>query len=167
MRISTSVILLLSLSTMALANIDYPVFKQFDPAWKSDIMGTKNLGQVGCLVSSISSILKHRHTLIDGQEASPKTLNQYLRRNRGYVGNSFSWGMLSHFNLRQVARIADVKRIRSEMDKGHYVILFVMGRHWVLATGYTSQGFSVMDPGYKTTSYPNSQVSDAVVLAPK
>ena len=55
----------------------------------------------------------------------------------------------------------------SYLDKGYGVILNVNnGGHWVLATGHSSSGFTVNDPGFSKTSYGNGDVKEAAIYKP-
>ncbi len=40
------------------------------------------------------------------------------------------------------------------------------GGHWVLATGSSSTGFNVNDPGFSKTSYTNGEVGEAAIYKP-
>ena len=66
----------------------YPLFKQCDPAWGDDIMVTKTICSVGCLMSSVSDGLAGWNISIpDGDaavDANPGTLNTWLQKNDGY-----------------------------------------------------------------------------------
>ena len=56
--------------------------------------------QVGGLVSSVSMVLHSRGIMIDGQEATPTTLNTWLKRNGGYIGNQLNWISLDALGIK-------------------------------------------------------------------
>jgi len=70
--------------------VRYPLFKQCDPKWGSDQMGTDDatICQVGCLMSSISSAIAGTDIPINGKGSNPGVLNAWLRANGGYTSGS-------------------------------------------------------------------------------
>eukprot|EP01037_Dinobryon_pediforme_P023611 gene23611-25108_t len=71
----------------------YPLFKQCDPKWSDDIMDTKTICQVGCLMSSTAMGLFGADIPIwDGVNSdipsTPKSLNEWLKNNDGYDGSN-------------------------------------------------------------------------------
>ena len=62
----------------------FPLYKQCDSAWGSDLMVTKTICQVGCLMSSVSMGLSGSNIDIEGLGADPGTLNTWLQENGGY-----------------------------------------------------------------------------------
>lgn len=159
---------------------EYPLFKQCDKKWSDDIMDTKTICQVGCLMSStamglagvdipIKSILK-----IFDIHSTPKTLNIWLKNNDGYDGsNDLIESAVPNIDPERIFwpddgmhRTNDLSfdKVQSYLDEGRIVIANVNnGGHFVLLTGYSSSDndtFTVNDPGYdkETYSYKNDVV---------
>ena len=65
----------------------YPLFKQCDPRWGSDLIATKTVCQVGCLMSSVSMGLNGWGVYVDAETSNPGTLNAWLKKNGGYSGD--------------------------------------------------------------------------------
>lgn len=87
MRRATAAVI--GLAGSAAAFRSYPVFKQCDPAWGSDEMGTAGNGErsticgEGCAMSSTSMALNGLGITIDGISANPQSLNAWLERTPG------------------------------------------------------------------------------------
>ena len=95
-------LLLLLGSLVQYSTAIYPLFKQCDPQWASDQLGTSDetVCQAGCLMSSISMIMNSCNKLIEGDAANPQTLNRWLTYNGGYVGqNLYIWGSVQLYGL--------------------------------------------------------------------
>ncbi|KAJ6227757.1 hypothetical protein M0813_09660 [Anaeramoeba flamelloides] len=140
--------------------LEYPNEKQYDEKWKNDEMGTngQTIGQVGCLMSSVSNAIAGHNILIDGETSNPDTLNQFLRANDGYTADSG----LRHYVVVEVNSTlieyvgAEDSMTRSEIiealqTKTKVLLPKVGNPHWVLLTGYDTEDESiyyVSDPGY-------------------
>lgn len=75
----------------------YPMYKQCDPTWANDQLGTSSntICSAGCLMSSAAMALTGT-----GRTQNPRTLNQWLRSNGGYVsGDLFVWASINKFGL--------------------------------------------------------------------
>ena len=94
-----------------------------------------------------------------GHSYNPKTLNQWLKSNGGYVsGNLFVWASINRLGLTFKSFVGN-SAIKSNLDAGNVVICNVHnGGHWVLAYGYSGNSILVNDPGYATSSYDLSQI---------
>lgn len=90
---------------------------------------------------------------------NPRTLNQWLKANGGYVsGDLFVWASINKLGLTFGGFISN-SAIKSNLDAGKVVIVNVHnGGHWVLAHGYSGDNILVNDPGFSTTSYTLSQI---------
>ena len=136
-----------------------PTYKQCNSAWGSKVMATKSVCRVGCLMSSVAAGMASAGKKINGQTATPGSLHDFLKRNGGYSGNLFVWGAVSRFGLSYQGQPSSSATIKSAICANRIVILNVNGGgHWVLATGYDGNTYSVMDPGYSRSSYTTSQV---------
>ena len=154
---------------------EYPMLKQCVDDWGDDIMVTKTICQVGCLMSSTSMGLAGTDIKIptDCDEGSgellvsnPGTFNKWLQDNSGYDDdNDFIEPVAQQINPDRVIWPSDAmhktndlsyKTVVSYLEAGRVVIGNVMeGGHFVLLTGYSDDGdtFSVNDPGFSTLTY--------------
>ena len=66
----------------------FPLFSQCNEIWADDLMDTKTICSVGCLMSSTAMAIAGSNILIKDNvthiESTPRTLNQWLRNNNGY-----------------------------------------------------------------------------------
>lgn len=94
-----------------------------------------------------------------GHGYNPKTLNQWLKANGGYVsGDLFVWASINKLGLTFGGFVSNAN-IKSNLDAGKVVICNVHnGGHWVLAHGYSGDNILVNDPGYSTASYALSEI---------
>ena len=52
------------------------------------VMADKTICKVGCLMTSVAMAIRYYNITIDNEEATPGTLNQWLRANGGYDNES-------------------------------------------------------------------------------
>ena len=154
----------------------FPLFKQCDPRWSEDIMNTKTICQVGCLMSSTSMALAGTDILIKSSlgvsvDSTPKTLNVWLKNNDGYDGsNDLIESAVPNIDPARIVWPEDAmhrendlsfEEVASYLDKGRIVIANVNdGGHFVLLTGYSLEDkdtFAVNDPGYAKDTYSYSK----------
>lgn len=87
----------------------YPLFKQCDPAWGNDEMGTTGNGErsnicgEGCAMSSTSMALNGLGITIDGISANPQSLNAWLERTPG--GYLCAGGDCNNLNLTIISNV--------------------------------------------------------------
>jgi hypothetical protein len=148
------------------ARFNAPLFKQCDPRWGNNKLGSSStICAVGCLMSSVSMAMAGLGKTINGQGSNPGTLNQYLLTHGGYSGNLFVWGAVSPFDLTYEGQPSDKSVIKNAICQGKVVILNVnRGGHWVLATGYDGDTFTVNDPGFNRGTYAASEVGVAGIF---
>jgi hypothetical protein len=139
-----------------------PLYKQCDGRWANDVISTKTVCQVGCLMSSISMALAGKGQTIEGALANPGSFNRWLKANGGYQGNSYVWSTVHWFGLNFKGYFSDVTSYANQ-PRTVVVLNVNNGGHWVLATGYANGAFSVLDPGYNRSSYSRGEVVDAGV----
>jgi len=152
------------------------LFSQCDSQWADDLMDTKTICQVGCLMSSTSMGLAGTSIPIESGsflqiDATPKTLNAWLKNNGGYDGsNDLIESVVPNINPERIFWPDDgfhktndlsFETIKSYLDKGRIVIANVhSGSHFVLLTGYATDDedtFTVNDPGYDVHFYSYSK----------
>ena len=66
----------------------FPTFKQCDQPWANDIMDTKTICSVGCLMTSTVMGLAGSNILINEASGDPRVLNTWLKANGGYDGSN-------------------------------------------------------------------------------
>ena len=137
-----------------------PLYKQCDGKWGSNGLGSSStICKVGCLMSSVAMGMAGAGKTINGQTATPQTLNSYLKGHGGYQGNLFVWGAVEKFGLKYEGQTSNKSTIRSNICANKVVILNVKnGGHWVLATGFDGETFKVNDPGATRYTYPSGEV---------
>lgn len=164
-----AILFMITISSAVIAspvNLDVPIYKQGDPRWSGDKLGSTSLtiGSHGCAITSIAMAFKYY-----GVQTDPKDLNIWLTQNDGYTsdGNVYwskaagkSGGTVQYSGLFDYSNIpADLNKINSELDNGYPVIAEVKlfgGQHFVVITGYSGSTYYINDPYYGT----NSQLSD-------
>jgi hypothetical protein len=129
----------------------FPLFKQCDDRWGNQTLGTGNttICKEGCLMSSISMMLHGCGISIEGAEANPSTVNVWLAENHGFVSNNiYMWKSIEPMGFSYYGRLKDAPEIKDKFSQGMGVFLNVnKGGHFVLMTGFDSQGYKVNDPG--------------------
>lgn len=140
----------------------YPLYMQCDPTWANDLMDTKTVCQVGCLMSSTSMAISGSNILIPPSSPSNSgTLNAWLKANGGYDGsNDFIESVAQQIDPARIVWPSDAMHttndlsystVVSYLEKGRIVIGNVnQGHHFVLLTGYSldNDTLAVNDPGY-------------------
>ena len=136
----------------------YPLYKQCDPKWGNDHLGTSanTICKAGCLMSSASMALSGC-----GKSYNPGTLNTWLKSNGGYSGGDlYVWTAINKLGLTFKGFVVNTQ-IKQNLDAGNVVILNVRnGAHWVLAHGYSGDNILVNDPGFSTSSYNLSEIKN-------
>ena len=168
-----------------------PLYKQCDPRWGNDTIGTPNgadstICHVGCAMTSLSMLLASVNTtttwLKESQRVvTPKSLNMWLRHNHGYDCVQVSkttecFDLLSSAIANLTGRISydgytptppTIEEMHQQMttnDKA-YIAHVHNHHHFVLVTAVDVQANTVLvlDPYYNTTIYPYENVSGALV----
>ena len=152
----------------------YPVYKQCDPRWGSNVMGGDGdtICQVGCLMSSISSAIAGTGIQISNSTSTPATLNTFLRNNNGYAtGTSdlresqvplvspgrITWPSDGMHTSNDISFATIMEYIDRKVPR--IVIANVMqGEHFVLIVGYRSDNDTLIvnDSGFNRNSYSYS-----------
>ena len=150
---------------------EYPLFKQCVDEWGDDVMVTKTICQVGCLMSSTSMGLAGTFIAIptedgDSVDANPGSLNTWLKQNGGYDdSDDFIEPVAQQIDPARVVWPDDAmhktndlpyEQVVSYIKAGRVVIGNVHnGGHFVLLTGYSDDGdtFAVNDSGFNTFTY--------------
>lgn len=150
-------ILLICLLPILAISINFPMFKQCDPKWANEQLGTSSntICRAGCLMSSAAMALAGTVQ----KSFNPSTLNTWLKSHGGYVQQDlYVWASINPLGLVFTGFLANGD-IAKKLNDGGIVILNVHnGGHWVLATGISGNTIYVNDPGYSTTSYSMSEI---------
>ncbi len=103
---------------------------QQDPQWKSDALGhsTETLMKSGCAVTCVAMLLSGW-----GYPETPRTLNQKLKQNGGFVGASIVWGAVSklypQIKVRSTGLLenkdAPIEEINASLAAGQPVIALI------------------------------------------
>jgi len=175
----------------------YPLFKQCDDYWGADLMGgddecnacgkkASSVCREGCAMSAVAMALNGKNVLINGDKATPGTLNAYLHNNGGYLCLGGDCNNLKLDAPNALSQPNYSITFISENQKPSYPTLqgYIMSTdlvsighvlnntHFVLLIGWdTTQPntFLVNDPAYNTTTYNYGDISDVLlyVMAPK
>lgn len=130
----------------------YPLFKQYDYQWKNNVMVSKTIGEVGCLMSSTSMALRANSIVAPrtGKDMDPAQLNAWLQANGGYDNDddmsedripALAPGLVEWSESIGMHRSNDVslEAISASLAMSQPVIANVMhGRHFVLVVGLSS-----------------------------
>ena len=145
----------------------YVDWKQTDPAWSSVPMGDsgKTIGQIGCLVTSVSMQIARSGVETKITNFNPGTFVQFLNQNGGFSsGGNFIWasatkiaptfryqGMVRVSGMSQQEKLAKISELVNMKDV--YVVAEVKGstgQHWVAIDSVTGGTIKMMDPGSKS-----------------
>lgn len=141
------------------SNASDPQWKQYDLKWGNEVMGTKTMKQVGCLVTSVSILLKM--TGLTNTNFNPSVLNTHLKNNGGYSGNEFVWASTNGYvsgwkyvGAGDLSGTNDTKmsKLKNLIQNGYYVVVCVKnGGHWVAVSGSNDTDIAISDPGSNDT----------------
>eukprot|EP01125_Pyxidicula_operculata_P012030 TRINITY_DN3941_c0_g1_i1.p1 TRINITY_DN3941_c0_g1~~TRINITY_DN3941_c0_g1_i1.p1 ORF type:complete len:188 (-),score=29.29 TRINITY_DN3941_c0_g1_i1:17-580(-) len=180
MRVQAVIVLAL-ISMCFGAQLTYPLYKQCDTKWGQQEMGVPGQAEddtichQGCAMSCVSMALAGFNITIDGQVSTPETLNNWLRKNNGYVCLG---GDCCNLVLDAPNRIAPLQvkslgepltpflpTLQKMVQDGLIVIAHVRNRsHFVLLTGVVlPSSFLVNDPGFDQKIYHYSDIHDILL----
>ena len=132
-------------STPGQESSDTPLFRQSDPAWRTERLGVAGegptLAQAGCAVTACAMALSQ----IGGTVLTPGALVRHLRESGGFQGPLLDWsaaGSAIHEGPRVTPGALVCAELDRELDAGRPVLLRVVhdvrGRprqHWICLTG--------------------------------
>ncbi len=165
-RVSSNI----STKTAALSPLDY-YYSQTNPQWAYTTIGYSgyNVGEVGCLISSVAMVAKYY-----GYNITP----QDIARNPGnFSGPLFNWNGLGIFNVTPLGSLyggyVNWNSINSSLAAGHPVVVSVnYAYHYVVLIKELSNGEYLMnDPANGANLifnnyYSTSSVTQAVLFTP-
>ena len=145
---------------------EYPEFRQGGgQMWSGDIMTTKTVAQVGCLMTSITCLIVSAG-IVDNQ-FNPGIFNNWLANNGGYTGNCLYWASMCgktlsgtykghsysynlskwHFGAANLSYSSSA--VTNRFNNGEKVVINVNGHHWCAVVAVNP--IKVMDPAYGDT----------------
>lgn len=164
--------------------LDVPTFVQHYEPWKDQQygFGNRTIEYAGCALTSLSMLLKYNDI-----DTDPEDLNNWLKQNNGFEGKeSIRWsrvnqksnGKLTYVQSTNFNGIADIRKIKLEIDSGNPVIAkmnYKNTNHFVLICGYEDNTFFINDPwtedssktinlGYEPYNSPEKSIKGIVLF---
>lgn len=148
---------------------EYITWRQKDAAWSNIRIGNtnSNIGNIGCLVTSIAILIKKSGVETNITPFNPGTFVEGLNANGGFdnKGNlqySAVNRVVPHFkyvgniNLRDKTRAEKLVLIRNYIEQGYYLAIEVKGatqgnQHWVAIMGVDGNNVYIVDPASNKT----------------
>jgi len=94
-----------------------PHFSQGDPRWAKRVLGRKSsIARQGCAISSIAMILRFY-----GRNVTPETLDEFLDKENGYVGDSVKWAVAGQCEDNEADRLKYDRKGGDEKALHHYL----------------------------------------------
>ena len=131
-------------------------WKQANSPWSSLKIGSKTIGQVGCLMTSVAiQIARSGVYTTLGANFDPGTFMQAHKNNGGFSGNSFNWdvtGVAPNFKYKGKVganNSSAASTISNYVSQGYYVILNLHhpGEHHVAVDHVEGNKIYMFDPG--------------------
>ena len=148
---------------------EFARWKQFGAPWSNVQMGSsgRNIGQIGCLVTSISMLIVKSKVPTTVNPFNPGTFVQTLNKNGGFdSGGNFIWGSVTSAapkfkyqdkldvsGLSRTDKLNTLKRLISQPNV--YVVAEVKGntgQHWVAVDSVNGDTINMLDPGSNATN---------------
>ena len=144
---------------------EYVNWRQAGQSWSSIRIGntSSNLGQIGCLVTSIAILIEKSGCNTTILPFNPGTFLEELNKNNAFDehGNLQYAGVtkavpnfkyVGNVNLREKSRDEKLSLIKQYYNAGYYLTIEVKGampynQHWVAITGINGNNVVIVDPG--------------------
>ncbi len=143
---------------------EYVNWRQAGQSWSNIKIGNTNstLGQIGCLVTSISILIEKSGCNTTISPFNPGTFLEALNKNNAFDGRgnlqyagvtravpNFSY--VGNVNLRGKSRTEKLALITQYFNQGYYLAIEVKGatpgnQHWVAITGISGNNVIIVDP---------------------
>ena len=143
---------------------EYVNWRQAGQSWSNIKIGNTNstLGQIGCLVTSISILIEKSGCNTTISPFNPGTFLEALNKNNAFDGSgnlqyagvtravpNFSY--VGNVNLRGKSRTEKLALITQYFNQGYYLAIEVKGatpgnQHWVAITGISGNNVIIVDP---------------------
>ena len=143
-------------------SLDVPLYKQNDSRWGGTYIGTKTIGKVGCIITSLAMAYSYNtHSTV-----YPNTMKNRLK----FSNNSIYWSSVtssgfSYYNYGgKTINQSIMSNIYSKLKAGRPVVIWCKNSsgnaHAVTVTGYTGNNtsnftasdFRINDPAYSRTN---------------
>lgn len=143
---------------------EYVNWRQSGQSWSSIKIGNTNstLGQIGCLVTSISILIEKSGCNTTINPFNPGTFLEALNKNNAFDGNGNlqyagvtkavpNFQYVGNVNLRGKSRSEKLALITQYFNQGYYLTIEVKGatpgnQHWVAITGINANNVTIVDP---------------------
>ncbi|MBP3462981.1 MAG: hypothetical protein J6K45_00620 [Clostridia bacterium] len=143
---------------------EYVNWRQSGQSWSSIKIGNTNstLGQIGCLVTSISILIEKSGCNTTIKPFNPGTFLEALNKNNAFDGNGNlqyagvtkavpNFKYVGNVNLRGKSRSEKLALITQYFNQGYYLTIEVKGatpgnQHWVAITGINANNVNIVDP---------------------
>lgn len=143
---------------------EYVNWRQAGQSWSNIKIGNTNstIGQIGCLVTSISILIEKSGCNTTISPFNPGTFLEALNKNNAFDGSgnlqyagvtravpNFSY--VGNVNLRGKSRTEKLALITQYFNQGYYLAIEVKGatpgnQHWVAITGISGNNVIIVDP---------------------
>lgn len=160
---------LLACALSAGAVLNVPLYGQCDEPWGDvdylDHSTTKTLCDAGCALTCCVMVVRYYGVTNgpNGEDVTPRTLNNWLKKNHGFVGRDIVWAAVARFtqlaksrnNNNSVKYVGPIQRVKqytqsivdTDLSNGKPVILNVKNsKHFVVCTGKSGTIYSMNDP---------------------
>lgn len=145
-------------SSSAKIELNVPSYKQYDSRWKNTYIGTKTIGSIGCLLTSLAMKYSY-HT---GTITYPNAMKSKLK----FSNNDLIWSSVSSLgyvytdNYNTAITNSIKSTIYNKLKANKPVIIGGRrssgGTHWVVVTGYTGSSSSSFNTADFKINDPNS-----------
>lgn len=153
-------------NTSAQISLNVPSYKQYDGRWRYTYIGNKTIGNIGCLLTSLSMKYSyHTHTA-----TYPNTMKWKL----AFSNNDLIWSSVTSLgysitnNYNSYITNSMMSTIYSKLREGKPVIIggqrSSTSMHWVVITGYRGTSTSSFNSSNFTIHDPNSSTRTTLNL---
>ena len=143
---------------------EYVTWRQMGQSWSNIKIGNTNstLGQIGCLVTSISILIEKSGCNSTIKPFNPGTFLEALNANNAFDSNGNlqyagvtravpNFKYVGNVNLRGKSRAEKLALITQYFNQGYYLTIEVKGatpgnQHWVAITGINGNNVVIVDP---------------------
>lgn len=142
----------------AKVNLNVPSYKQYDSRWKNSRIGTKTIGNIGCLLTSLSM----KYSYQTGTTVYPNAMKSKLK----FSNNDLYWSSVSALGYRYTGNYgcsinnSIMSTIYSQLKAGKPVIIGGKrsngSTHWVIIKGYQGTSSTSFSSSNFTINDPNS-----------
>lgn len=143
-------------SNSAKVSLNVELMKQTDSRWKGTYIGSKTIGNVGCLITDLAMV----HSYNTGIKIYPDGMKDELK----FDNNDLIWSSVealgyTHLTYNTGITQGIMAKIYEKLKGGRPVIIGACnskGSHWVVVTAYTGSSTSSFDPTNFKINDPNA-----------